>query len=91
MLLLTKILRLLPLHMTRHCSTTVLPSGDEGLGYIDKSRQDAFTGPPNLVDFSTDQDANGDDQVNDESYICDNDEVKYVDTFEVSTAVASTK
>ena len=54
----------------------------QGLGYIDESRQDAFTGPPNLVDFSTDQDASGDDQVNDESNIYD-DEIKYIDTFEL--------
>ena len=54
----------------------------QGLGYIDESRQDAFTGPPNLVDFSTDQEANGNEQINDESNIYE-DEVQYIDTFEL--------
>ena len=54
----------------------------QGLGYIDESRQDAFTGPPNLVDFSTDQVTNGDDHLNGDSNIHDN-EIKHIDTFEL--------
>ena len=34
------------------------------------------------MDFSTDQDANGNNQVNDESNICE-DEIQYIDTFEL--------